>query len=598
MPGCPARSFRAWPASCAAASTYVENWALARSSTDYLAAESAPSPVQHYWSLSVEEQFYLFWPILIFALYWLGGQTSAGRSREAELRRLTWGLGAVFAVSLGVSAYLTRSNPPAAYFVTQTRVWELALGALVALAAHRGLRLGHRGLRAALAWLGLALIAYATLSFTESTSFPGLAALVPTVGTALVIAAACDDVAWSPRALLGWRPSQYLGDISYSVYLWHWPVVVIAPYALGEPVRWPVKLLLVAGVVVLAGLTKRYVEDTVRRSPALNRSLPKSFAVAVVSIALVVGSSLVVIANTSAARAADEAALRNNLSSTPCLGAAALRDSGCGAVAGPKLLNSPAIARDDKPAVYADDCWSNVPFTRHRVCTYGVAGGSTRVALLGNSHAGHWQPALEPLVKDRGWRMDTYLVSQCYTVTIPIGFKPATLSKNCTAWNRWAIDSIVKGKYDLVIMSDRTFQPLTGVSPQDKPSVAQRAYARTLKAFTDAGIRVIVLRDVPNAITEAPDCIDQHLDDVEACSTDRSAAVEPDPLNAAALVDRTGLVTSLDLTDRFCRGDRCHLVIGSLLAYFDHGHMTTTFARTLIPDIGPALDGAISRKRS
>jgi peptidoglycan/LPS O-acetylase OafA/YrhL len=580
----------------AAAAGYVENWALAASSTDYLSAENAPSPVQHYWSLSVEEQFYLCWPLLLAALFWLGSKLGRGRPRRTARvqARLLWaGLSTAFLASLGCSIWLTRADPPAAYFVTQTRVWELALGALLALAVSRGWSIRSATSRVVVAWLGLAMIVWTTFTYTAATAFPGYAALVPTVGTVLVIAADGDNLRFSPRWLLAWRPSQFLGDVSYSVYLWHWPVVVIAPYAVGHPLGWPAKVAGMALVVALAAASKRWVEDGVRMSPVFARSLARSFAVAAVSIGLVVTSSFTVVHQASAEQSAARKQLQAGLQHTNCLGAAALRERGCTSAEGGKLLGTPAVARDDKPDVYADDCWSNKPFTRHRICTYGDPAGKVRVALLGNSHAGHWQPVLAPLMNRKRWRMDTYLVSQCYTVTSPIAFKPESTSRNCTAWNRWAIDAIAKGGYDLVVMSDRTFEPLTGVPPEDKARTAERAYARTLKAFTDAGVHVLVLRDIPEARVEAPDCIDQHLDDVEACSQPQQLAVEADPLADAGRRDRTGLVHVLDLTDRFCRDDRCHIVIGGLIAYFDHGHMTKTFVKTLAPDVDPAVEQAL-----
>jgi peptidoglycan/LPS O-acetylase OafA/YrhL len=582
----------------AAAAGYVENWALAVSSTDYLAAENAPSPVQHYWSLSVEEQFYLFWPLLLAALYWLGRRVGRRGDRlgtGGQPRLLWWALGAVFLASLGCSLWWTHANPAAAYFVTPTRVWELALGALLALTVSRGWSVRGAAARAALAWLGLAMVVWTTVTFTSTTAFPGHAALLPTVGTAMVIAADSDNVRFAPRGLLGWRPSQFMGDVSYSMYLWHWPVVVIAPYALGHSMGWPAKVAALALVVALSAASKRWVEDGIRTAPALRRSLAKSFAIAAVSIAVVMSSSLTVVHQARADQAAAQEQLKAALKNTDCLGAAAMRDQGCGPIAGRKLIGTPAVARDDKPDVYADDCWSSKPFNRHRICTYGNKDGRTRVALLGNSHAGHWQPAIAPLLERKGWRMDTYLVSQCYTVTIPLAFEPESTSKNCVAWNKWAIQSVVKGRYDLVIMSDRTFEQIKGVPKQDKAKVAERGYAQTLKWFTDAGVRVLVLRDVPEAVVEAPDCIAQHLDDVEACSQPEKLAVEPDPLADAAREDRTGLASVVDVTDRFCRDGRCHSVIGGLIDYFDHGHMTKTFARTLAPDVDPAVEKALGR---
>jgi len=568
----------------------VENWALARSATDYLSAENAPSPVQHFWSLSVEEQFYLFWPVLI-AIMWF-----VGRNR----RPIVWcatGLGVVTAASLAWSALLTQTDPPAAYFVTPTRVWELGLGSLLAVAVHLGWRLRRPVLRAALGWVGLAMIAYAAFRFDASTPFPGTAALLPTVGAVAVIAAATDSVRWSPGVLLGLRPSQSLGDVSYSVYLWHWPVVVIAPYALSHELTNPEKLVAVAAVVVVAALTKRYVEDPVRRSRVLAGSLPRSFAILAASVLVLGTVGLVVIQRSDSAVAAQEQSLTAKLTTSDCVGAEALRNPGCTSIEGAELLSSPAVARADKPVLYDQGCWSNRPFTAHPVCTFGDPAGDVRVALIGNSHAGHWQPALASIADDHGWRLDTYLASQCYTVDLPLEFGSDRATRNCRAWNKWALATLTGGDYDLVVMSDRTFQQIVGVKAKDKAAVAQRAYADTLRQITASGTPVLVLRDVPAASVEVPDCVAAHLDDVDACASPEKLAVQDDPLNAAALADSSQLVDTLDLTDRFCRDGRCHFVIGGLIAYFDHGHMTTTFARTLVPDIEPAVVKALAGGR-
>ena len=567
----------------------VENWALAATATDYLAQESAASPLQHYWSLSVEEQFYVLWPLLIALLFFLGRRS----------RPVAWagaGLVVVTAVSLAASVLLTRSNPPAAYFVTHTRVWELGLGSLLALAVHLGWRLRHPAVRAALGWLGLGMIAWAAVTFDSSTPFPGTAALLPTLGAVLVIAAATDGVRGSPQSLLGWRPSQRLGDISYSVYLWHWPVVVIAPFALGGPLHWVQKLVLIAAVLVAATLTKTFVEDPARRSRLLVTSTPRSFALALTSVLVLCGGGLAVIQQGEATRAAEALALEDRLTEGDCVGAAALRDPGCTSVSGDALLSSPVVAKDDREAMHRDGCFTGIPFTKRNTCTYGDPDGDVRVALLGNSHAGHWAPALEPVVTERGWRLDTFLVFQCYTVAHPISFTPAEVGDNCVDWNQWAVDSIARGGYDLVVMSNRTQRQLRDVPKHDRDRVAQGGYRETLRAITDSGSRVLVIRDNPAAIQQAPDCVASHLQDVAACSNDAAKAVEADPLYAAARKDTSGMVSTLDLTDRFCRDDRCFHVIGDLIAYRDHGHLTTTFARTLTPDVEPALDEALARR--
>ena len=569
----------------AASALSVENWSLARSATDYLAAENAASPVQHYWSLSVEEQFYVLWPVLL-AVLGLVGRRRAMAWRSA-------GLLAVTLASFVASVVLTRSDPASAYFVTQTRIWELGIGSILAMVVTRGWRMRGAVARAATGWLGLAMIGAATLLFTSATAFPGYTALLPTVGTALVIAAATDDVPGSPRVLLARAPARVLGDLSYSVYLWHWPVVVLAPYALGHDLRWPEKVVAVLGVLVAAALTKHFVEDPARRSRRLVSSLPLSFAVAASSVLVLTGVGAGIALHADSARASEARAVEGVLG-RDCVGAAALRE-GCTPIEGTTLLNTPAAAGADRSRLYEDGCWSNRPYSAHKVCTYGTKGADVRVALLGNSHAGHWEPALSPIVEARGWRLDTYLVSECYTVDRPISFGQGTddLTRNCSSWNRWAVDAVARGGYDLVVMSNRTNRPIRGVTADDQQAVAQEAYARTIRTFTDAGIKVLVLRDVPSAVTDGPDCVAEHESDPAACANPRAKALEPDPLAAAARADDSGAVSVFDPTDLFCDAERCHVVIGGLIAYFDHGHMTTVFARTLQPDLTRAVDAAL-----
>jgi len=569
----------------------VENWALARSATDYLAAEGAPSPLQHYWSLSVEEQFYVLWPLLIAVL------ALVSRGRRAQ----TWwaaGLIGVTAASFAASVVLTRADPAAAYFVTHTRVWELGLGSLLALAVFHGWRLRSAVLRAGLAWLGLAMILWAAMQFDGVTPFPGTAALLPTVGAALLIAADTDSVRWSPRGLLNAPVSQRLGDLSYSVYLWHWPVVVIAPYALGHDLTLAQALVAIAAVIVLSGLTKRYVEDPVRRSRSLARSLPRCFAIAAASVLVITAGSVTVINRADAALAAEQEALTDKLDQSLCVGAEAARNSGCTSLVGEELLTSPAVARADRSVLYADGCWSNRPYTAHKVCTYGQADSEVRVALVGNSHAGHWQPALAPIAVKQGWALDTYLVSQCYTVDLPLEFGSERLTENCRAWNEWAVGEVTSGAYDLVIMSNRSFQDVVGVPAAEQGPTSQRGYAKTLQAVTASGTPVLVLRDTPAASEAAPDCVAANPADVTICSREASSALELDPLNEAALADTSGLVSTVDLSDRFCRDERCQVVVGGLITYFDHGHLTTTFARTLVPDLAPAVSEALAAQSS
>jgi peptidoglycan/LPS O-acetylase OafA/YrhL len=570
-----------------AAALYVENWLLARSSTDYLAADQLHSPVQHYWSLSVEEQFYLVWPVLVGAAVW-----AAARWRRRGIPLLV--IGAVVVGSLAWSVHLTATDPAPAYFVTTTRLWELAAGALLAaLVAVRPIVLPGV-VRAVLAWAGLGLVGWSVLTFTAQTAFPGIAALVPVAGTLLVIAASSDDVRGGPGGLLGWRPTQVVGDLSYSLYLWHWPLIVIAPFAIGHELAWVEKLVLLVVALVLSVLSKRFVEDPLRWNPLLARRLASTFLFLVLCAAVVVGGAWATGARAAAdveraeARAAEAVA-----AAEACLGAAATRDAGCDPQ-GDSLVTTPEFAATDKPDVYADGCWNSTPFTSRNVCHYGAEDPAVRVAVLGNSHGGHWMPAVQNVLEEHDdWQVTTYLQSMCYPVDLPVTLPKPEDTGTCQETNRWAIGEIEAGDYDLVMMSARTHEPLQGVAPEDKSAVAQNAYADVLDRFTAAGSNVLVMRDTPAMKENVPDCLAEHPDDWGACATDHDGAIEDDPLAAAGRADTSGSVSVADINDRLCRDGECLPVVGGVVAFFDHGHLSATFAETLTPEIRAAMEDAL-----
>lgn len=235
-----------------ASTLYVQNWALAADSVNYLAAENAPSPVQHYWSLSVEEQFYLLWPIFILAV------SALALRYRLHSRRLTMlAIAVVTLASFGLSVWWTGRSPASAYFITPTRMWELGVGSL---AAGLAIRTPPAGVRSALSWLGVGLIVLTAMTFGPDTEFPGWVALLPVMSTALVIVAHADGPQAAGR-VLGRRPVVWLGDVSYSVYLWHWPLIVLVPFVSGGSRGVLDTVAVLVATLVLAGVTKKHVED-------------------------------------------------------------------------------------------------------------------------------------------------------------------------------------------------------------------------------------------------------------------------------------------------------------------------------------------------
>src|SRR5690606_27792357 len=240
-----------------ASTFYIENWALAANATNYLAA-SDETMVQHYWSLSLEEQFYVIWPLLLLGALWLGTKLLGERRWGALLV-----VAAVVTVaSLAASVIYTNIDPAAAYFVTFTRMWEFGIGAMLALLPK--LRPSGAIMSNLVGYVGLALVLGAGYFFDATTVFPGYMALIPVVGTAMLIASERSKHWWDIGSVLGGRPQRFLGDISYSLYLWHWPLIVIAPFVPGWGLGTINRIVLFVSCFVLAWLTKKFVEDPAR----------------------------------------------------------------------------------------------------------------------------------------------------------------------------------------------------------------------------------------------------------------------------------------------------------------------------------------------
>ncbi len=570
-----------------ASAIYGQNWMLASTATDYLRSQDAPSPVQHYWSLSIEEQFYAVWPILIGSLFIFGKRFLSAK------KRIALALSSIFFVSLAWSVHLTETDPASAYFVTTTRVWELGLGGLVALISITKWWIPSGKARVLLSWIGLLGVSTAILIFTSDTPFPGYTALLPTFGTGLILLAAIDSIKWSPRKLLSWKPNQFFGDISYSIYLWHWPAVVLAPYALGKGLTWKHKLILIIAVLVLAALTKRFVEDPIRDSKILKKSVKRTFIYGFASILVVIGVSAGM-AQMSATKS-EEASVRLQQAlarDDECIGAGALRHTNC-TIEGSSLLMSPSFAKQDKSVVYKDGCWANRHFSDRKVCTYGNKDSTVRIALIGNSHAGMWQAAIEKVTTEKNWRLDTYLASECYTVMAPLEFKAEGLSANCMSWNKWAVGSIVDGDYDATIMADLTGLPITGVPDKEKNSVAQAEYKKTIETITSGGGKVLAIHDAPAGGRNVPNCLALNAKNPEKCNNIRNNVIALDPLHEAANQMNSESVSTLDLNNLMCSDDTCFVIIGGLIVYFDEGHLTNSFVRTLQPEISEALVGLV-----
>jgi peptidoglycan/LPS O-acetylase OafA/YrhL len=580
---------------------YVVNWLLAGDAVDYLAAENAPSPVQHFWSLSVEEQFYFVWPVLILLL----GALARALHRK-PLPVVLGGLMVLFGASLGYSAYDTATNPAAAYFVTPTRMWELGVGGLLATVTL--LRPGrmHPWTATPFAWVGLGAIGWAAATYSGDTPFPGWQAAIPVLGAAAVIAAEPPTSSgWagrlSPGPLLAVPPVQWLGDISYSVYLWHWPLIVLVPQATGHSLTWVDRGAILAATLLLAWLTKVFVEDRFRAA-RWGVPLRKPFILAVAAMAVVVslaGAQLVEVQHLSDRAAA--ALARGLEGDSHCFGSRALDDpSSCPTVGYDQVVPAPIEAATDKSDAYdvqADghNCWAYKPHFPARTCVFGDPSATTNVVLVGNSHAGEWLPALERVADTQHLRITTMLASQCAMAAMRQQFETAAYSSACLDWVHRATRRIADQHPDLVVMANRMSVPAEGRERDASVAAYQAGYEAVLGAWRDAGIRTIVLRDTPAPSFSVPDCVAEKKASFEDCDGTRSAWLPPAPEKQAVAAVDSDLVTLVDLTDHICGPKVCGAVTGGVITYFDASHLTATYAATLSEYLGPMIERALAK---
>nr|WP_296068193.1 acyltransferase family protein [uncultured Actinoplanes sp.] len=548
-----------------ASTAYLANLRFAHTGTDYLNADQTPSPFQHFWSLAVEEQFYLVWPLLILA--------------AAHLWRRRRPLAAVLAVlvtvSFTVSVTETARSAPWAYFGPHTRAWELGAGALLALGATRIGRLPHL-VRAVLGWAGLAAILVAAVRFDDATAYPGWRAALPVLGTVAVLAAAGAGVG----PLLGVRPMQTVGRLSYGWYLWHWPLLIIGPAALGLAGTTAQKLALAAAGLALAWVSYRWVESPARYR---RRGLPIGFGLSATAAAFAV--LLVVLPHavatgergadlrTALDRAADPAAVL-----TRSIAAARGRDR-LPANLTPKLTR----AKRDRPPVWDNGCHADVPVTvAPQGCVFGDPAARTTVVLYGDSHAAHWFPAMDRLARQHHWRLVELTKSSCSAVDVPL--RHDTLKREyteCTAFHRSALARIAQLRPALVVVgSSFNYEP---ARPEADEAKQWRAgWDRTFASLAASGAKVAAIADTPYMGSPVPDCLAQETDIGECTRSLRSSLRGPAQRRVFLAYGVTPRATVIDPITWFC-DDACPAVVGNVLVYRDSNHMTTTYSAALAP---------------
>lgn len=546
-----------------ASTFFVENWLLAWRSVDYLSRDAEPGMLQHYWTLGVEFQFYIIWPFIVAASIWLSRRTGL-----SLLPTLTVAAILVTLISLAASVYATPLNPDRAYFATELRIWEFSIGGIVAASRIRDWLPGW--LKAAAGLLGVAMIVAASVLYSKLTLFPGWAALVPCGGAALFIAAGGSQLSIINRAM-SFRPITYIGDISYSIYLWHWPLIIVAMAVFADQYDWPIKLGIAGLSVLLAIVTKIAVEDPLRRVKSLSTTYFAGSAFAATGAALAC-IPLVLLVNATSSSTAATSPIQGANFQYP--GARALISDTNDAAFIPGL----AQARRDRPVANADGCHVQLDARDAVSCTYGDPEGSWHIVLIGDSHAGQLSDAFKLVAESNGWRYTHMSKSNCPFLDAEVTqAREQRPFDECTDWNEAALATILELQPDMVFTTQiwRIAVPDKTV-PQSFDPMAE-ALVRRWETLRAHGIEVAAIRDTPDFGIIAADC---EATTPGQCDQPRAELLHDQPLLRAA--EQTG-VPVLDLTDAICTETTCPTVVGNVFVWRDQNHMTATYVRTIAP---------------
>ena len=621
-----------------AASVFMVNIAFAHRQSDYLASQLAPSPLLHFWSLALEEQFYIVWPLVLVVV--------TGVRRRIRRVALTT-IAVLWAASLIACIWMTPRQQPWAFFSLPTRAWELLTGAALALLGGAVLKI-PAAVRSAAGWIGLATVVITTLVFNDRTQFPGAAALIPVLATVLVVSAGGAGVG-GPATVLSLRPMQWIGQRSYAIYLWHWPALVLVAAKFG-PLSSVQAVLILIGSVVMADVSYRLVENPVRRSvwlssfsrrglvmgatlglsvaglAALTLTFPPSLvgtgtaaapAVVLPGTAGQSSSTIVTAPGTTASgttRPVANTPGATTLTNTATTAAEASVETGTPNAAVQALVaaNAPTLeqsaltqqvpsnlrpslsaARNDKPAIYNNGCILDVGVSALKSCVYGATQSPTTVVLFGDSHAAQWFPALDKIAADNNWKLVVLTKKGCPTADIPVS--NVTRNSECGPWRASVATRLAELKPSLIILSAYRYQAAGASIGRDPNVVWSEGLDRTMSVIRPLATRVLILGDTPTPLSDVPSCAASHLRNVSQCMNPRSEAVKPIRIAAEIGVAKAHQADFAATSDWLCTPTKCPVVIGDLLVYRDNSHITTAASSLLTPFLAAVVTPLVGR---
>ncbi|MGO4613228.1 acyltransferase family protein [Nocardia sp. 2YAB30] len=563
---------------------YYQNWHLALSWSDYLAADPSVSPLQHLWSMAVQGQFYLVALLGVASAVRLCRRLAGPATLRPGLAIL---LAAIAMTSFRYAAHGTSVHQGWNYYDSFARAWELLAGALLAVVVPW--LSAPRLARVALAVLGAAAVVTCGWLIDGADGFPGPAALVPVGGALALIAAGSNLPAAAhplPNRLLSTSAAVRLGGLAYALYLWHWPILIFVLAETRSATAGFVRGLgVLAGSLMLAYLTNRFIEEPlrIRRSAASAQETPArrrrtGQVVSVLGIAVLavsVGEQVVTRANPPQPVAF--------LDPVHYPGAEAL----VGGASTPRARLRPTVY--EAPADHAypsqDGCIADWDTRDVITCAYGNTDAQRTVAVVGSSHAEHWVPALDVLAREHNFRVDVYLKMGCpLTVAAEPMYKGEAIP-DCRDWSAEVIDRLGAHRPEWVFT--------TATRPRDKLGDETPAdYVDVWSHLAERGLNVLAIRDTPwlrrdGVRYRAIDCLAQSGDRI-SCGMPRTAAL--DEVNPALeFAASFANVFPLDLSDAVCERDVCAVTEGNILIYHDEHHLTASYSRSLAPELGRQL---------
>jgi peptidoglycan/LPS O-acetylase OafA/YrhL len=489
---------------------------------------ATPSPFIHYWSLAVEEQFYIFWPILVYSLWKIG-----------KRRAVAAGVIAITISSFLFSLYLTTANPIWAFYSLPTRAWELGIGALLLFIPSK-ISIKRKITPTLLVWAGAFLLIASVFIFSERTPFPGYNALLPTLGTAILIA----GIASWPPILNDFSKLpivQWLGEISYPFYLWHWPLLVLPSTRFGRPLTLLERIFFIAFTALAADLTHRFLEKPIAKRNFTTDKIVRSSILATLMCAVLAVSIL-------------------------------FTDAGDIRLPNGRTVSITGVMI--KPKVYLDDCHVNNGEEISGDCTYGDKSSDQTIVLYGDSHAAQWFPALEQLANESGFKLINLTKSACPAAEVKKVEIGAYKNRDCFNWRENSIKRMKELKPAAIILSG--FQhfdlPDNVESRQNWWSNGQKlAYQNLL----GASAKLIYISDTPHPNRDIPNCLAANggvkCDDSEISSSEISGGfIEVNP------------------TPWLC-SSKCPAVVNGIVAYRDASHISVAMSQSLSLELGGVL---------